>query len=448
MAGNPEDYLVVGDKNKPSTWHLPVKRNGKPNRSLAAAAWAALHSNYRGNPYGGPGKEAAIRKLNALYRAQGWEMPTASTSNDPPHRAEGDSTVADFTAFDVSTLSLDRSQVEFTGEEGYVIRRGKIFEAGDYPDKKFTITPEEMAEAINDFEPCDVDSEHRPSIFDGKLGELIHVEVGDQPADLQGWLKIPKWLDDVVGDTELKVSTTWSRETPKRIQKLALTVDPRVPDATMLSAFSASTGEPETRPLPDGKETKRMSLMDKIKASLSGVTPEELAEFTEGGTTPPATPPTPPTPPAATPPDHSAEFARIQQLETQLAEMAADKRRTEATAFVDGLIKDRRLLPALRVSQIAELTRAMEDDAADKSEVTFAKADGTSVKMSRTELKKANLAGLPQHDLFTDHALTSLPKDSVLLHAGGEEEKSEFSIGYEYGKKYVEENYPKNGNGK
>ena len=74
------DFLVVEDSEKPTTWHLQVKRNGTPDRGLASAAWAALFSpgGHRGNSYQGPDKEAARRKLKALYRSQEWDMPNTS----------------------------------------------------------------------------------------------------------------------------------------------------------------------------------------------------------------------------------------------------------------------------------------------------------------------------------------------------------------------------------
>jgi len=69
------DYLVVGDSDKPSTWHLPVKDNGAVNHRLMGAAWAALHGGYRGNKYEGPDKQKALAKLKALYKSEGMELP-------------------------------------------------------------------------------------------------------------------------------------------------------------------------------------------------------------------------------------------------------------------------------------------------------------------------------------------------------------------------------------
>jgi hypothetical protein len=77
------DYLVVEDSKKPSTWHLPVKRNGKPDHDLMGAAWAALHEGHRGNKYQGPDKAKALSKLKALYKSEGMDVPTKTKEYDP-----------------------------------------------------------------------------------------------------------------------------------------------------------------------------------------------------------------------------------------------------------------------------------------------------------------------------------------------------------------------------
>lgn len=75
------DFLVVGDSDKPSTWHLPVKKNGKPDHKLMGAAKAALTSpgGHRGNKYQGPDKAKATSKLKALYKSEdmAWNEETA-----------------------------------------------------------------------------------------------------------------------------------------------------------------------------------------------------------------------------------------------------------------------------------------------------------------------------------------------------------------------------------
>jgi len=74
-SNNPDDYLVVEDKKKSTTWHLQVKVDGKPDHRLMGAAWAALHGGYRGNKYEGPNKQEAIKKLKALYKSEKMTTP-------------------------------------------------------------------------------------------------------------------------------------------------------------------------------------------------------------------------------------------------------------------------------------------------------------------------------------------------------------------------------------
>lgn len=72
MTGKAIKYLVSKDNEK----HLPyTNEDGKPNRRLMGAAWAALHGGYRGNEYQGPDKEKAIKRLKQLYAQQGLDTP-------------------------------------------------------------------------------------------------------------------------------------------------------------------------------------------------------------------------------------------------------------------------------------------------------------------------------------------------------------------------------------
>ena len=82
--GQPSDYLVVEDLDKPSTWHLRVKREGVPDHHLMGAAWAALHEGYRGNRYTGPDKDRALRKLKRLYAQEGLPLPRADVKHIAP----------------------------------------------------------------------------------------------------------------------------------------------------------------------------------------------------------------------------------------------------------------------------------------------------------------------------------------------------------------------------
>ena len=77
-AKKAEDYLVVEDPEKSTTFHLQVMKAGKADKRLMGAAWAALHSGFRGNKYEGPGKAAAITKLKKMYADMDMDTPAES----------------------------------------------------------------------------------------------------------------------------------------------------------------------------------------------------------------------------------------------------------------------------------------------------------------------------------------------------------------------------------
>lgn len=130
---------------------------------------------------------------------------------------------------------------EYTAD-GYVIRRGKIFQAGEYPDKKISISPEELLAASSDFRPAPLNLEHITTPFDGKLGTLSSINVSKDGTELFGEIKLRKCVDEALGDDPLKVSCEWSRS-DKKITGLALTTKPRVKDAVLMSAFSEALVE-------------------------------------------------------------------------------------------------------------------------------------------------------------------------------------------------------------
>lgn len=138
--------------------------------------------------------------------------------------------------FSAAAFALDGPVVD--GD--FVLRSGKLFEAGHYADKDFSITPEEMLAAATEFAPVPVDLEHAHTPFlNGKLGELRSVKVGDNGWDLLGTVALPKWLDDALEGTGRKVSATWDRAT-KRLAGLAIVENPRVTDAALMAAFSVN----------------------------------------------------------------------------------------------------------------------------------------------------------------------------------------------------------------
>ena len=125
-----------------------------------------------------------------------------------------------------------------TTPEGMVVRRGKIFEVGDYPDKGFALSPEEAVIEVERFQPVPLSAGHpnAPSQLDGKMGKLQAISYSDDGV-LSGEVHIAPWLNELLGSDPLTVSTEWSKG--KRISALSLVTNPRVSDAALMAAFSA-----------------------------------------------------------------------------------------------------------------------------------------------------------------------------------------------------------------
>lgn len=213
-------YLVVEDPAKSTTWHLRVyDAAGKLDHTLMGDAWQALHEGFRGNPYTGPDKAKALSKLVALYKREGMDTPDAKMSSS-------------------AGFALGAA---VRRENGYVIRHGKLFEGGDYPDKDISFTPEELAHAVASFSPVPVDLEHTSTPLDGRMGEVRSVEVGPDGWTLFGDVALPEWLDAALEGTGRKVSAMWDRGT-KLLSGLALVNYPRISDAALMAAFAGAAG--------------------------------------------------------------------------------------------------------------------------------------------------------------------------------------------------------------
>jgi hypothetical protein len=125
------------------------------------------------------------------------------------------------------------------------IRRGVIFECGDYKDKGM-ITPDDLKAAVAAFVPCRVNIEHFHSPFDGALGELKKIWVGSDETQLWGEYAESSWVADALGTAARRVSIEWDAAR-KRITGLALVCFPRVTAAALFAAFSAASRESQFR---------------------------------------------------------------------------------------------------------------------------------------------------------------------------------------------------------
>lgn len=309
----------------------------------------------------------------------------------------------------VSQFDLD-SAAEFS-DTGEVLLTGKIFEAGDYPDKDFSISEDELAQAAAEFSPVANDLEHKSTILSGKIGQLRSVTVKGK--ELFGTVAVPKWLKDAVGNEPIKTSLAWNKAN-KRIVGNALVLNPRVPDAQLVAAFNAATNNPDKG---DSVMKDKKSFLDRLKAlfgvqSLPDGTEDLINEVATFDDAPPANPPKPDaTPPAPAQPD--AQFSeRLTAAESANAVLQGKLVEAEAVAFVDGAIKDGRAFPAERNSLIAMFKQAALDDSA--GQVCFSDA-GDLVEGDRLKLFKQSISARPAVKLTTEQIGDA--KELVVLSA-------------------------------
>ena len=173
--------------------------------------------------------------------------------------------------FDVSCIAPAPAEGDF------VLRRGKYFELGDYPDKEFSLSESEADEALRSFTGAPINLEHTPTLFDGKLGRIKRL--WREGRDLLAEYAIPAWLHAVTGGEPLRISSEWDRAT-KRPIGAALVLSPRIQDAVMMGggesvsvSVSDRGGDFGTRghgPNRAGKESRPMSLLARFTAFLRG----------------------------------------------------------------------------------------------------------------------------------------------------------------------------------
>lgn len=148
---------------------------------------------------------------------------------------------------DIADLATVDFAADPTGQAygDWVIRRAPLlFKSGEYPDKQFSMTPEELQAAVNDFrKPAEFKIEHKDSVLDGKLGMLVraeyHREKDQQQATMSGKCMIPRWLHDLFPDKPLPLSVSWDRKT-KRVSHVGFVTSPRVAGAAALPELEAA----------------------------------------------------------------------------------------------------------------------------------------------------------------------------------------------------------------
>lgn len=291
----------------------------------------------------------------------------------------------------------------------FVYRTGKVFECGAYPDKGFSLTPEEAAAAVADFSPCFADLEHRNTVLDGKMGELESVKLHEDGKTLIGVVKEPKWLSDVMGNEPRKVSLTWDKIT-KRIKGIAHVLSPRVSDAAVFSAYANFSAQPiPQEPVEEEISPKETSFMKVFIPNANGSksgTPEEVAQFcggtigadtrglliqSEEGAMRKATPEEIVTftggqvkfaaPEATLSPDVQARLDRLAQFEAAEKQQSVGLIATQAQAKYAALAGEKKIAPAEKESFITAFTVALRYDS-EREGLAFFSAEAPEAKFS------------------------------------------------------------------
>jgi len=169
-----------------------------------------------------------LKNFSALLAAHDGDITVVSVTDGFGGEQKEDSVTADF------SLSAGR-----TVRGDYAIYPNSLlFEAGDYPDKGFAITPEELAAAAAASGPVPFNIEHSSAgahaategLFGGILRQWIDPE---DPKRLRGEVAIPLPLDEKLATKA--PSLEFARDT-KKIVGAALTYKPRVSEAALMSA--------------------------------------------------------------------------------------------------------------------------------------------------------------------------------------------------------------------
>jgi hypothetical protein len=319
--------------------------------------------------------------------------------------------------------------IEAGAEAGSVVTwSGPIFRAGDYPDKGFAASADDLAAAADAFEPVDLNVEHKDSIFSGAFGELRRIWAEGE--ELHGEIVTPSWFrDDVVKGSKLSVSTEWDMEA-KRLVGLATALSPRVTGAELVAAFSkgeahfvgrrnsktdagriqaihdhtaelgAACGATpkEKKTMSESTTQSKPSFLDKVKALFGSATPEELATLTSASAPAPVAPPVTPSAPATLSSD-ADEITRLRAENEQLKTVRQTAIASQAAAFADGEIAAGRRVPADRDELVAIFTDAATLDDTSPRTVTFS-VGGQAKTGTRVDELRAREAARSSHGLL------------------------------------------------
>lgn len=273
-------------------------------------------------------------------------------------------------------------QARFSGDE--VLLTGKIFEAGDYPDKGINISEEDLRRAASAFRAVPNDIEHMDTILSGKIGQLKSVVAKGK--ELFGTVSIPKWFSDVVGADPIKVSLAWNRDS-KTIGGNALVLNPRIGDAAV-AAFSTHE---RSRNAP--RIGGAMDIISKIKKALGllpdgeKLTADETAAVFSGLAGPSPTP---------TPAAPSAEEVKLRE-EIRKRDDAALK--VAAAKFANDQVTEKKALSSERAHIETVYFHLAKSDASARTGQALFSDDGAVLDGDALKALTAIFAARPKLNL-------------------------------------------------
>jgi hypothetical protein len=288
--------------------------------------------------------------------------------------------------FDLSAAGVPRGE--------FVVRSGKLFQAGEYPDKQFNVTADELRRIVATFTPVQVNTSHLTDpVLDGALGQLEHVWLSEDGTELWGRVTLPVAFETLTKQTQHRVSLEFDRAS-KRISGIAIVKNPRIDDAAIFE-----------RTAPMAENAKKPNLfqrfLDKVRTLPGG---EAVAAEFDGEAAPGDTPAPAPAFSAASAPA-PVEDPKVAALEAQNAQFAAQLKAlrdkdiaSQAAQFADAAIREGKAMPAEKAALVAQFTQAIRDDESSPVKVTF----GEGKEGSRVDALKAGIEARPAHGLFTE----------------------------------------------
>lgn len=178
-----------------------------------------------------------LERVKQIMNTKGWKI---AGFGEEVKFEDSDLVVGDAVLF-------ERGDDSYAEGDYIVYPNRKLFPAGYYKSHNYDMTPEELTVAAYSTPEVPLDIDHKDSIIKDEyigIARNFNANWEDDTLVKRGDIAIHKLLDPLLKD-ETKMSTTWNRAT-KELDKVALLLNPRIPDAELKPAFEAFTAFAKT----------------------------------------------------------------------------------------------------------------------------------------------------------------------------------------------------------